>query len=122
MGAAHPLALRRDRVEHVVVVVGVGAGSLLAPSLTAFAHSIADLNRAVAQRRRELARVIHNFGLLTTELGRRDSQLERFVTSSKDVLGNFGNQHDAIEELLVELPATLKALESAMRSSDSLGT
>lgn len=87
-----------------------------------FSHAIADLNRAVAERRRELARVIHNFGLLTTELGRRDRELERFVTSSKDVLGNFANQHDSIEELLVELPSTLATLESAMRSSDRFAT
>ena len=41
--------------------------------LQPFAHYIADLNRAVAQRREALANVIHNFGLLTTELGRHDT-------------------------------------------------
>lgn len=87
-----------------------------------FAHRIADLNRAVAQRRRALARVIHNFGLLTTELGRRDSEIERFVTSSKEALGNFANQQASIQEALTEFPATLSALDSALASSDRFST
>lgn len=87
-----------------------------------FAHRIADLNRAVAQRRRALARVIHNFGLLTTELGRRDSEIERFVRGSKDALGDFANQQASIQEALVEFPPTLSALNSALASSDRFST
>jgi phospholipid/cholesterol/gamma-HCH transport system substrate-binding protein len=90
--------------------------------LQPFAHYISDLNRAVAQRRRELARVIHNFGLLTTELGRRDAQIERFVTSSKDALGDFASQQQAIQETLVEFPSTLSALRSALASSNRFTT
>ncbi len=90
--------------------------------LQPFSHYIADLNRAVAQRRLALARVIHDFGLLTTELGRHDSELERFVTSSKGALGNFANQQQAIQESLVEFPSTLSALRSALASSDRFST
>jgi phospholipid/cholesterol/gamma-HCH transport system substrate-binding protein len=87
-----------------------------------FVHVVADLNRAVAARRRALANVIHDFGLLTTELGRRDAQLERFVTSSKDVLGNFANQQAGIQEALVEFPATLAALQAGLASSNRFST
>lgn len=87
-----------------------------------FAHRIADLNRAVAQRRRAIARVIHNFGLLTTELGRRDSEIERFVRGSKDALGDFANQQASIQQALVEFPPTLTALNSALASSDRFTT
>ena len=90
--------------------------------LQPFAHYIADLNRAVAQRRVALARVIHDFGLLTTELGRHDAELERFVTSSKAALGNFANQQDSLQESLVELPSTLSALRSALAASDRFST
>ncbi len=83
-----------------------------------FAHYIAKLNRAVAQRRVALARTIHDFGLLTTELGRHDAEIERFVTSSKDALGNFANQQDAIQETLREFPSTLTALRSALAASN----
>jgi phospholipid/cholesterol/gamma-HCH transport system substrate-binding protein len=90
--------------------------------LQPFAHYIADLNRAVAQRRVALARVIHDFGLLTTELGRHDADLERFVTASKGALGNFANQQEAIQESLVEFPSTLTALRSALAASDRFST
>jgi phospholipid/cholesterol/gamma-HCH transport system substrate-binding protein len=90
--------------------------------LQPFSHYIADLNRAVAQRRVALARVIHDFGLLTTELGRHDSELERFVSASKGALGNFANQQQAIQESLVEFPSTLTALRSALASSNRFST
>jgi phospholipid/cholesterol/gamma-HCH transport system substrate-binding protein len=90
--------------------------------LQPFSHYVAELNQAVAQRRVALARTIHDFGLLTTELGRHDSELERFVTSSDSALGNFANQQQSIQESLVEFPATLTALRSAMASSDRFST
>jgi phospholipid/cholesterol/gamma-HCH transport system substrate-binding protein len=90
--------------------------------LQPFAHYIADLNRAVAQRRVAIARVIHDFGLLTTELGRHDAELERFVTASKGALGNFANQQQSIQESLVEFPSTLTALRSALAASDRFST
>ncbi|HEU4735585.1 MAG TPA: MlaD family protein [Solirubrobacterales bacterium] len=86
--------------------------------LQPFAHYIADLNRAVAQRRGALANVIHDFGLLTTELGRHDAQIERWVSSSKGALGNFANQQRSIQEILTEFPATLSAAEAAFASAD----
>jgi phospholipid/cholesterol/gamma-HCH transport system substrate-binding protein len=86
--------------------------------LQPFAHYIADLNRAVSQRREALANVIHNFGLLTTELGRHDTQIERWVSSSKGALGNFANQQNAIQEILTEFPSALTAAESAFASAD----
>jgi phospholipid/cholesterol/gamma-HCH transport system substrate-binding protein len=82
-----------------------------------FAHYLADLNGAVAARRRALANVIHNFALLTTELGRHDNQLERFVTSSQAALGNFANVQGSIQESLVEFPPTLTTLQAALASS-----
>ncbi len=90
--------------------------------LQPFAHYIADLNRAVAQRREALANVIHDFGLLTTELGRHDVQIERWVSSSKGALGNFANQQRSIQEILTEFPATLSAAESAFASADRFST
>ena len=54
-----------------------------------FVHYVAKLNKEVAARRVALANVIHNFGLLTGELARRDAAVRRWVTSSKDALGNF---------------------------------
>ena len=64
--------------------------------------------------------MIHDFGLLTTELGRHDAEIERFVTSSKAALGNFANQQQAIQEALVEFPATLRAAQAGLASANRL--
>ena len=82
-----------------------------------FVHYVAKLNKAVAARHVALANVIHNFGSLTTELGRHDAEIRRFVTSSDAALGNFANQQDSIQQALVEFPATLRATKSGLASS-----
>ncbi len=87
-----------------------------------FAHYIADLNRAVAQRRVALARAIHDFGLLTTELGRHDSELERFVSGARAGLAGFANQQQSLQETLVEFPATLAAAQAGLASADRFST
>ncbi len=87
--------------------------------LQPFAHYIADLNKAVATRREALANVIHNFGLLTTELGRHDAAIERWVTSSKGALGNFANQQQSVQEILTEFPSTLTVAQSALASANT---
>ena len=83
-----------------------------------FVHYTAKLNKAVAARRVALARVIHDFGLLTTELGRHDTQIKRFVTSSKEALGNFANQQESVQEAFQEFPATLTAARAGLASSN----
>jgi phospholipid/cholesterol/gamma-HCH transport system substrate-binding protein len=83
-------------------------------------RDIARINTAVATRRHELARVIHNFGLLTGELSAHDRQLAQFVDSSNAVFDSFARQQAAIRSSLQELPPTLRATHSALGSSDRL--
>jgi phospholipid/cholesterol/gamma-HCH transport system substrate-binding protein len=82
-----------------------------------FVHYTAKLNKVVAQRHVELARVIHDFSSLTTELGRHDSDIKRFVSSSDAALGNFAHQQQSIQDSLREFPATLTATNAALASS-----
>jgi phospholipid/cholesterol/gamma-HCH transport system substrate-binding protein len=82
-----------------------------------FVHYVAKLNKPIAERHVALARSIHDFSLLTTELGRHDAEVRRFVTGSEAALGNFANQQDSIEELLTELPATLQAANAGLGAS-----
>jgi phospholipid/cholesterol/gamma-HCH transport system substrate-binding protein len=101
---------------------GVGNGRQLSGAFRRFqpfVHYLADINKAVAARRLALAGVIHNFGSLTTELGRRDAEIERFVSGSQASLGNFANEQEAIQESLVEFPATLAAVQSGLASSNA---
>jgi phospholipid/cholesterol/gamma-HCH transport system substrate-binding protein len=97
-----------------------GRGNQLSNALRRFqpfVHYTAKLNKVVAQRHVELARVIHDFGSLTTELGRHDSEIKRFVTSSDAALGNFAHQQQSIQDSLREFPATLTATNAALASS-----
>jgi phospholipid/cholesterol/gamma-HCH transport system substrate-binding protein len=87
-----------------------------------FVEYTAKLNKAVAARRTELARVIHNFGELTTELGNHDAQIRRFVSSSEKALGNFADQQVAVEEAFEEFPETLKVAQEGLASSNEFST
>ena len=83
-----------------------------------FVHYLAKLNTAVAARRVALSHVIHNFGLLTGELSRHDAAIRRWVTSSKDALGNFANQQASVQKAFVEFPSALQAAKAGLASSN----
>jgi phospholipid/cholesterol/gamma-HCH transport system substrate-binding protein len=83
-----------------------------------FVHYTAKLNKAVASRHVALSRVIHDFNLLTTELARREDSVKRFVTSSKDALGNFANQQESVQDAFREFPASLEAAKAGLASSN----
>jgi phospholipid/cholesterol/gamma-HCH transport system substrate-binding protein len=83
-----------------------------------FVHYTAKLNKAVAARHVALAHVIHNFGLVTDELARHDAEVKRFVTSSKDALGNFANQQASVQKAFEEFPSALQAAKAGLASSN----
>jgi phospholipid/cholesterol/gamma-HCH transport system substrate-binding protein len=62
--------------------------------------------------------VIHNFGQLTDELARHDAEVKRFVTSSKDALGNFANQQASVQNAFEEFPSALQAAKAGLASSN----
>lgn len=98
-----------------------GRGKQLSSALRRFqpfVHYTAKLNKVIAERHVALANVIHNFGLLTTELGRHDSEIKRFVSSSDAALGNFANQQQSIQESLQEFPSALRAGNAGLASSN----
>jgi len=83
-----------------------------------FARDLARINGALAKRRENIKRSITNFGLLSRELGQRDTRLAEFVRSSNDVLGSFAHQQANIRRLLRELPGTLSETRRALVSGD----
>jgi phospholipid/cholesterol/gamma-HCH transport system substrate-binding protein len=98
-----------------------GNGPKLAAGLKRFEPTARDLARiggALAQRRKNIRRVITNFGLLSQELGHRDTQLAGFVRSSNDVLGSFARQQASIRATLQELPGTLRQTRAALQSGN----
>ena len=83
-----------------------------------FVHYTAKLNKAVAARHVALSHVIHNFNLVTTELARHDSEVKRFVTSSKAALGNFANQQESVQAAFERFPSALRAANAGLASSN----
>jgi phospholipid/cholesterol/gamma-HCH transport system substrate-binding protein len=84
------------------------------------ARDLSRINGRLAKRRRLIARSIHNFGLVSEELGRRDTKLAEFVDSQDAVLGAFANQEAAIRASLQELPSTLTETRAALASGAKL--
>jgi phospholipid/cholesterol/gamma-HCH transport system substrate-binding protein len=105
-----------------------GNGPKLAAGLKRFepfARDLAKINGALVERRRNIRRAITNFGLVSQELGRRDTQLAGFVRSSNDVLGSFARQEASIRATFREFPGALRetrgSLESGERFASQLG-
>ena len=96
-------------------------GPKLAAGLKRFqptARDLAKLNGALAKRHRLIARAITNFGLVSEELGRNDTQLAGFVRNSNDVMASFARQQASLRGLLRELPGTLRETRSALASGN----
>jgi phospholipid/cholesterol/gamma-HCH transport system substrate-binding protein len=83
-------------------------------------RDLAKLNTALAKRRENIARSIHDFGLLSGELANHDRQLADFVTSSNDVFSSFAHEQDALQQTVAELPGALRSTRSALVSGNRL--
>jgi phospholipid/cholesterol/gamma-HCH transport system substrate-binding protein len=98
-----------------------GQGKQLSGVLRRFeplARDISRISGMLAQRRANVARSIHNFRLLTEEVGSKDQDLITFVDSSNAVLQSFANEEASIRAALRELPPTLQATNGALKSSN----
>jgi phospholipid/cholesterol/gamma-HCH transport system substrate-binding protein len=72
------------------------------------------INEGLAQRRRNIARVVHNFSLLTDELGKRDTQLANFVQNSNAVFGSLASQDASLRQTLQKLPGALNTTQTTL--------
>jgi phospholipid/cholesterol/gamma-HCH transport system substrate-binding protein len=78
------------------------------------------INEGLAERRRNLARVVHNFSLLTDELGKRDTQLANFVQNSNAVFETLAEQDSALRASLQRLPGTLETTQETLGKVDTM--
>jgi len=78
------------------------------------------INEGLAERRRNLARVVHNFSLLTDELGQRDTQLANFVQNSNAVFETLAEQDAALRGTLQRLPGTLNTTQETLGKVDTM--
>ena len=73
-----------------------------------------EINEALAERRANIRRVVHNFSLLTTELGKRDTQLANFVQNSNAVFATLADQDASLRQILQKLPGTLQTTQTTL--------
>src|SRR5215217_1049566 len=72
------------------------------------------INEALAERAANIKRAIHNFSLLTDELGDKDQVVSDFVVDSNAVFATLAGQDANLRETLRELPSTLSVAQSTL--------
>jgi phospholipid/cholesterol/gamma-HCH transport system substrate-binding protein len=75
---------------------------------------LARVTRASARRRAQLKRLIHDYGLLMTEVGRHPQEIRRLVTASRSVFDALANEESSISAAVARLPGSLRASERAL--------
>jgi phospholipid/cholesterol/gamma-HCH transport system substrate-binding protein len=78
------------------------------------------VNEALAERKANIKRAIHNFSLLMEELGSKDDQVAEFVENSNAVFATFAAQEANLRATLRELPSALGATRSALGKAEAM--
>jgi phospholipid/cholesterol/gamma-HCH transport system substrate-binding protein len=73
-----------------------------------------EINEALATRRAHIRRAVHNFSLVTDELGRRDDDVANFVQSSNAVFETLASQDANLRQTLAQLPSTLDVTNTTL--------
>jgi phospholipid/cholesterol/gamma-HCH transport system substrate-binding protein len=122
-------SLDRDTQDYLVLLLNGageglnGKGRELSQALRRFGPFTtytARLNGALEKRRKYIARGVHAFSQVATELGNNDQAVADFISASKDSLGNYAAQEAALREALREFPSTLEAGRVNLAKSDQL--
>ena len=123
--------LDSDTRSYLIVLLGAGAQALGTENAPADLRATykrfeptsrytARITRLLAQRRRALRRVIHNFQLVTSAVALRDHQLTQFVDSSNANFQAIASQDQKLEETLQLLPGTLSTANTVLPKLDDL--
>jgi phospholipid/cholesterol/gamma-HCH transport system substrate-binding protein len=100
-----------------------GRGSDLQETFARLGPLHRDLERvstAVARRRANLRRLIHNYGLLVSEVGRNERDVTRLVRASQDVFSAFAAEDQNITEAVRRLPGALSTTATTLDKVDTL--
>jgi phospholipid/cholesterol/gamma-HCH transport system substrate-binding protein len=123
-------ALDSDTREYLkLLVTGAGKGlegrgGDLRETLRRFAPLHRDLERvteAIAERRDNLRRLIHNYGLLVDELGGKGEDLTRLVRASNAVFDSFAAEEANVSSFVAKLPGALRQTRLTLGKVDRLG-
>ena len=98
-----------------------GHGKDLNAIFKALGPTYVDLQRvskAIAVRRHELSRLVHNYGDLTNTLANRDSDVRRLIEASNATLSAFAQENLNISLAVAKLPSTLRVTASTLAKVD----
>jgi len=84
-------------------------------------RDLALLNREVVKRKRNLARLVHNYGSTVSRLGREDEDLTALVSNSSKVFGRLALEDQNISAAVARLPTALRQTESTLTRVRELG-
>jgi phospholipid/cholesterol/gamma-HCH transport system substrate-binding protein len=73
------------------------------------------LNTMVAQRRHNLADLVHNLNLLTESVGNQNEDLVRLVQTGNTALGAIASEDPNVRSAVAQLPATLDTADTTLR-------
>jgi phospholipid/cholesterol/gamma-HCH transport system substrate-binding protein len=100
-----------------------GRGSDLQETFARFGplhRDLARVSKAVARRRANLRRLIHNYGLLVKELGGKDRDLTTLVQASNAVFQAFASEDQNVSAFVHKLPGTLDTTRTALAKVNTL--
>lgn len=108
----------RASVKASIDALGQGLG----PEGSSFRQALVDLAPFLAAAKRltyetairqtETATLIHNFGLVTQELGKRDTEVRQLVSSGASTLSELGGNESSVQAVINQLPQTESQLET----------
>jgi phospholipid/cholesterol/gamma-HCH transport system substrate-binding protein len=78
------------------------------------------ITKQLIARRHNITRVIHNFQLLSTALGKRDDQIAAFVDSANKNFETFASEESSLREALREFPSTLSQTTTTLQKTEKL--
>lgn len=81
--------------------------------LAPFLQAADRLTGAMADRRKEIARVVHNLGALTAAVNTRDKQLSSLVQVGNGTLAELAGHDSTLSATLSELPPTLQQMRTS---------
>jgi phospholipid/cholesterol/gamma-HCH transport system substrate-binding protein len=79
------------------------------------------LNSMVVKRRRNLARLVHNYGSTVSRLGREDEDLTALVKNASNVFSRLSQEDQRISLAVERLPGALSQTEATLRKVNTLG-
>jgi phospholipid/cholesterol/gamma-HCH transport system substrate-binding protein len=78
------------------------------------AQQLREVGDLLAARRRQLAQIVHNLGVLGTAASQKDVQLGTFVRAADTTIHAFATQDAALRESIARLPGTLQTTRTTL--------